>query len=261
LEFRKFVKLTTPRITFFLLLISVSANAQQLATVKGVVMVDSIPYANVNIVNRSFGPDDGKVVRSNDIDGKFEIVAKAGDTLNFSSAELIARAIVLTSEDLTSFLRVEMSFAVLPLKEITVYDTGKYNALSLGIIRKEIKTRSPAERRLYTAGEFKPIQLLGILGGSLPVDPIINAINGKTKKLKQEVVIEKKESNVIFLQENYTDYMLLVLKVPEDRLQAFIYFVVESAQMQDMSSAKNGELIKFRLADLYTEFLNVSGER
>jgi hypothetical protein len=34
--------------------------------------------------------------------------------------------------------------------------------------------------------------LLGLLGGSMPLDPLINKINGRTKRLKKLVVLEAK---------------------------------------------------------------------
>lgn len=40
------------------------------------------------------------------------------------------------------------------------------------------------ERRLYT-GDFKPIDLLGLLGGSVNVDAILNSINGRTAMTKK----------------------------------------------------------------------------
>lgn len=77
------------------------------------------------------------------------------------------------------------------LEEVFIQSKSEFTALSLGIIQKEIKPPSPYERQLYTAGDFKPIHLLSLLGGSLQVDPIINAISGRTKRLKKYIQFEK----------------------------------------------------------------------
>jgi hypothetical protein len=33
--------------------------------------------------------------------------------------------------------------------------------------------------------------LLGMIGGSMPLDPLINKINGRTKRLKKKVILER----------------------------------------------------------------------
>jgi hypothetical protein len=33
----------------------------------------------------------------------------------------------------------------------------------------------------------------------MPLDPLINKINGRTKRLKKEVILEKKELNIKYL--------------------------------------------------------------
>ena len=73
------------------------------------------------------------------------------------------------------------------LDEVFIASNSEFNAVSLGILKKEIKPLTPYERQLYTAGDFKPVHLLSILTGSLNVDPIINAITGRTKRLKKYI--------------------------------------------------------------------------
>jgi hypothetical protein len=41
------------------------------------------------------------------------------------------------------------------------------------------------QKELRTAGDFKPIMLLGLIS-SMPLDPLINKINGRTKRLKKK---------------------------------------------------------------------------
>jgi hypothetical protein len=54
------------------------------------------------------------------------------------------------------------------------------------------------KRRDWTASDFKPIMLLGMIGGSMPLDPLINKINGRTNDLKKKVILEK-NSNIKYL--------------------------------------------------------------
>src|SRR5690554_1516251 len=65
------------------------------------------------------------------------------------------------------------------LDEVFIESNSELNAVSLGILKKEIKPLTPYERQLYTAGDFKPVHLLTLFkSGSIQLDPIINAISG-----------------------------------------------------------------------------------
>lgn len=140
------------------------------------------------------------------------------------------------------------------LDEVTVKSKSRYNALSLGIIQKEIKPLSQNERRLYTAGDFKPIHLLSLLGGSLQVDPIINAISGRTKRLKKYIQVEKKENNLLYLQENFTDYMLENLKIDKQLLGRFLNVLIENEKLQILINRKDNGEIFFFIGDEWLKF-------
>jgi hypothetical protein len=71
------------------------------------------------------------------------------------------------------------------------------NAVSLGIIPAN-KIIYASRRKLRTAGDFKPIMLLGLMGSSMPLDPLINKINGRTKRLKRSD-FRKEELNIKYL--------------------------------------------------------------
>jgi hypothetical protein len=49
------------------------------------------------------------------------------------------------------------------LDEVVIRRYNNINAVSLGIIPNQ-KSYTPAERKLRTAGDFKPIMLLGLMG-------------------------------------------------------------------------------------------------
>jgi hypothetical protein len=75
------------------------------------------------------------------------------------------------------------------LDEVVIRRYNNINAVSLGLFSKPKIIY--ASRKLRTAGDFKPIMLLGLIS-SMPLDPLINKINGRTKRLKKEVILEKK---------------------------------------------------------------------
>jgi hypothetical protein len=144
------------------------------------------------------------------------------------------------------------------LKEVIINKNSNINEVSLGIVSKNKKTYTPAERKLRTAGDFRPLMLLGLIGGSMPLDPLINKINGRTKRLKKEVVLERKELNLKYLdvvfQENYfVDY----LKIPSDYVGGFKYYVVENEEFVLALKDKKEPIIKLLLAELAVKYKEI----
>lgn len=142
------------------------------------------------------------------------------------------------------------------LDEVFIKSKSEFNAVTLGILKKEIKPPTTYERQLYTAGDFKPIHLLSILGGSLDVDPIINAISGRTKRLKRYIQIEKKESNLIYLEDHFMDYMVNNLQIEAALIGRFLSYIVENENLQALIDTKNTGALHFLIGDEWFKFKN-----
>ena len=107
-----------------------------------------------------------------------------------------------------------------------------------GILSSPAKKYTKAERHLKTAGDFKPNLLvgLGILGGALPIDPIINAISGRTKMLKKEVLVEREESLLATLKELFADeYQCYTkeLSIAPDHIKGFQLYAVQDHKYEE----------------------------
>ena len=191
-----------------------------------------------------------------DSNGEFYILAKAQDLLVFSSVNLEYHRKIIEQEDLKSeLIIIKMISKTTELKEVIVNNNPELNAVSLGISPKGIKHRTPMERKLYTAGDFKPIHLLGILGGSLAVDPILNAINGRTAMIKKEVEVEKKERLLAIIDALYKeDYFSTVLKIPTDYIKGFQYYCIEDKKFAAILISKNKVKIEFLLVPLAKKY-------
>ncbi|WP_053004279.1 hypothetical protein [Flavobacterium sp. ABG] len=240
------------------LLLSSYGFSQQRIVVKGFVVVDGVPYGNVNVINES--SSDKFDVNSGVTDkfGAFLIKVREGDILLFSSIDLEVLRLSVKAEDiLMSEVKVQMNKRAYQLKEVTIDKSSEINAVSLGIIPKAIKRKTQVERQLYTAGDFKPIHLLGLLAGSMEVDPILNAINGRTKKLKNLILIESKETNIKFFNDNHREYILRNLKIPEEELSKFCYFLVDQKEVQEIINSKDDLKIKFFLCDQLVNYKSV----
>jgi hypothetical protein len=183
-------------------------------------------------------------------------MAKAEDLLVFSSVNLEYYRKIIEVEDLKpAVLIIKMASKTTELKEVVVNEHPEINAVSLGISPKGIKHYTPAERRLKTAGDFKPIQLLGILGGSLPVDPILNAISGRTTMLKKELEVEKKEHLLAVFGALFdANYFTKTLKIPADYLKGFQYYCIEDENFAEVLKSKNKTKIEFLIVPLAVKY-------
>jgi hypothetical protein len=202
----------------------------------------------VNLVNEKSTASDGN--------GNFHILAKAEDLLVFSSVNLEYYRKIIEAEDLKlGILVIKMTPKTTELKEVVVNKHPEINAVSLGISPAGIIHRTQMERKLYTAGDFKPIQLLGILGGSLPVDPILNAINGRTAMVKKELEVEKKERLLAKIATLFADdYYMKTLKIPADYIMGFQYYCIEDEKFAEVLKSKNKTKIEFLIVPLAVKY-------
>lgn len=205
----------------------------------------------VNLINEKSTVSDSK--------GEFYILAKAEDLLVFSSSNLEIHRKLIEEEDLKlEFLTIKMFDKINQLNEVIVNKHPEINAVSMGIVSKKVKHLTQMERQLYTAGDFKPIHLLGLLGGSLEIDPILNAINGRTKSIKKMIEIEKKSgllNQIEFLFEE--EYYTKKLNIPKEYIKGFQYYCVEDDKNTSILKSKNKTNIEFLMARLAIEFNDI----
>jgi hypothetical protein len=222
--------------TFFFLLFAQVLLSQELLS--GRVMVEGNFVENINVTNIS----SNKSV-STDREGAFTIPVNVGDVLVFSSVNLETKRKVIVAEDLTeAFIIVKMSASIIPLKEVKVNENTGISAENLGIIPQGQKKYSPAERRLHEATTG---------GGLVPLNPILNAISGRTTMLKKEVVAEKKERLLLRLDGWFEEkYYTNSLKIPQEYIKGFHYYLIEDNDFVRALKAKNKTLTKFLMSKL-----------
>ncbi|MFB0911378.1 MAG: hypothetical protein QMA99_10630, partial [Flavobacterium sp.] len=97
--------------------------------------------------------------------------------------------------------------------------------------------------------------LLGLIGGSMPLDPLINKINGRTKRLKKEVILEKKELNIKYLGVLFEeDYFVKYLKIPSEYVEGFKYYAVDNDKFTQVLNQKNTTKTEFLLGELALKY-------
>lgn len=233
-----------------LLFLSIAAQSQEQSQVTGRVLNDSLPLGNVHIKNVT----SGKFSVSN-ASGEFLLSLKAGDTLVLSHVAMNDLISFIISEDLLQPQVIfRMSENSSELREVVINKNSDINVVSLGIIPKKIEKLSENERRLRTAGDFKLIHLLGILGGSLEIDPILNAINGRTKRLKRNIGIEKKQKQIAHLEINYLEYMKKDMALTKQEIGYLISEAIEDEELETVIATGNEAQMKIFLQERWFRF-------
>ena len=193
-----------------------------------------------------------------DASGEFVINAQVGDLLIISGRNFEYKRYIVEDEDLSKErLIINLISKPIQLDESLVYTRAQLEAMAASMTSHKVKKYTPAEGKLKTAGDFKPIHLLSLLGGSLEVDPIINAITGKTARMKDELNVERKEILMAFLEEKLgKDYFIHQLKIPENEYQAFLFSIADNNQWIGIWKAGDKNKVKFQLSEKAVTFNN-----
>lgn len=228
------------------------------SVLKGKVIVDVTSLDKIYIVNYS-----NKSETVADSQGYFKILAKPKDTLVISGVTIKGRQFVLKQEDFSDdlfFARVKSQPYV--LDEVLVRNYPHINAVDLGIIPRNTKTYTPAERKLKVAkASVLKGNTDGSTGVSIGVDPLLNAISGRIAILEKELEIEQKEKlqqklEVLFSEEFYTK----VLHLPAEYIKGFVIYVLDDKNIAGLLKAKKTKLVENLLKEKvmnYLEIINV----
>ncbi|WP_185963903.1 peptidase associated/transthyretin-like domain-containing protein [Flavobacterium restrictum] len=239
----------------FCLVPKTSGQTSVTPILKGKITVNSVLVEGVNISNVT-----SQETTTTNKNGTFILPVKPGEIILFSAVNLEPFRKRISLQDLEyGILEIKMESKNNVLKEVIINEHPELTAENLRIIPSGQRKYTAAERKLKTAGDFKPIQLLGILGGALAIDPILNAISGRTKMLKKEVQVERKEQllskiEVVFEEEYYSK----TLGIPANYIKGFHYYCIEDAEFAAALQSKNKTMMQFlivKLAEKYNALL------
>lgn len=218
------------------LLVFQGALAQETTTkdLRGRVLANGEDVTGVVVRNAT-----SKRATITDAEGNFTIPVKVNDTLVFLALQFKTKTLPITPLIYnTNFVNVPMEPFVNELREVVVQpfdltgdlskDAGKLElpqdvsaeALGLPNARQKIPTQSERKLQQATYGRFNVGMIL-----TPPLDPIINAITGRTKMLKKRVAVDKKNAQTQRIQQSIVDSLFIdTLKIPKERIADFMYF-------------------------------------
>ncbi|RTE52674.1 hypothetical protein EHW67_15470 [Arenibacter aquaticus] len=189
-----------------------------------------------------------------DLNGFFSIPVQLNDTLVISAVQYKRKEIVVTTAILESkFLSIPLEESNIALDEVVVtpYNlTGELDrdmkrlnipapvtATSLGLPNAHVKPLMQSERLLREAsmGPFS----VGMLT-SVPFNPLINAITGRTKMLKKRVARDIKYNKTQQLRTQFADSLfVLQLKIPYEKIDDFLYFCEVDSNFSNIVDSKD----------------------
>jgi len=205
----------------------------------------NVDLENIHVINKT-----ARVYTITNKLGDFTIKAKLKDTIVFSSIQTQLKAIVIDDEMLKNrTIEVNLEEQVNQLDEVTVGKilTGDLlsdinntegeppiNFFDVGIPGYTGKPATQSERRLAEASGFnaKAGGSLGGVGGSVSLNPIINAITGRTKMLRQRVEIEAKEELMYRIKARLSKDFLMSNPLEEDNVMDFFYYCADDKNFE-----------------------------
>lgn len=230
----------------FLFLFVQTAFSQTI--LKGKIISDIANLEGIYVVNVS-----NKTSVLTNAEGYFAIEAKLNDVLVVSALSIEGLEIRLNNKSFEQNpLLVRVKAKINQLDEIEV---NKVTTKSLGIVSKNVKEYTPAERKLRTAEKFKWYSPLLIPFGGMSVDGLINQISGRTKMLKKGVIVEKKEKELEKLDLWFdNDFYIKTLDIPDDYVDGFKLFALDDIDLLNSIASKNKTLATFLLGEIAVKY-------
>lgn len=251
-QFDLILKIILRHLPLFILLLSAdfTGYSQEVKLLEGQIFSDSLSPANIHIINLNLekGTTSGNF-------GSFNIYAKIGDSLLFSSVQFENRKIIISRAEINSGrIEIKLFPARNELDEVQISDLKLSGYLNNDISKIKFLDRkkfgipypekqlSQTERRLYTAnaGIKSRWAYIGVLFGNVPLDVVINDINGKTKYLKK---LDKQDKLQIRVQNGIDvlgkSFFISELKLPEGEIENFVYYCARHADFQIIIESNN----------------------
>lgn len=247
------------QLLIYILLFPLIVLSQDRVLLHGKVMAGENAISNIYVINATTG----KETRST-IGGSFSIAAQTGDRLVFYSPTIITREFALREEAFAeSPFIVTVTLQAFELNEVVIDKYGAIDEESLGLVPENQKRYTPAERRLKTAGDFNPTIFIGAIGGAMSLDPIINAISGRTKMLKKELKTERKGRLLILAENLFTNetQIATAYNIPKEYVKGLLYYSIENPDFAQALNDKNDEQAKFLLGILAEKYMKELKEK
>lgn len=253
------------KLLFLFFLTTLGVYSQSIEILGKVTSISDVE--NIHVINNR-----GQAFTTTDRNGEFKIPVKLSDTLIFSSIQYKLKEIVINQQILDNqAILVKLDEQVNVLDEVVVgkiltgnlltdingmKGDGPINFYDVGIPGYTGKIATQSERRLSEATGFKPsLGSSGFgLGASVGFTPIINAITGRTKMLKNRVKIEEKTVLMERIKSRLGKDFFASNPLEEDLRMDFFYFCSDDVNFLKYCKDKSDFKVLIFLRMKYKEY-------
>lgn len=231
---------------FLFLIVNFQTAFSQTVEITGRITT-SLEVENIHVINKT-----SQVFTTTNAFGGFKISAKLNDVLHFTSIQHQLKEVVVDAtiiidkhvevhlEELTYTLDEVVIGRMLTgdlLQDVGNIEGSSITAKQLGIPSYQGKLKTQSERRLNEATTG---------GGFIPLNPILNAITGRTKQLKNQIKLERKDDLLYSIRKRLEAILFSNEILTENLRTDFFYFCSEDANFVSRCKAKSDlEILEF----------------
>ncbi len=238
------------RILTLLVVFAVSTSllqAQNQKILRASVTAEEVDLSGITIQNLS--KKTGAVTNSI---GEFEILVSPGDSLRITSVQIQPKLLVIEpSLYASSYLRIPLDPFVNELEGVTLNPYGlsrllsedvtrielnpEVNASVLGLPNADAPELTQSQRLLYEATSG---------GGLIPLNPLLNALTGRTKMLKNRIALEAKNAKIDQVIKRYEKPLFEgYLAIDSSEILRFLYYCEQDSLFTELVAM--GDELKF----------------
>ncbi len=210
-----------------------------------VILRGKVLYRNVNVPNENVINSTSEMATITNEDGEYSIRVKVGDELVFSALNYQIEVVKITEEILkNNRLVIDVKEKVTELEEVVVTPEDQERFLELQNKRFEEKFEYEIDRSSEVDNIALSQQERGMLNGL----NFVGLFKALTKRRNREKVEERKPLKISdVMRQVYDDqFFMLDLKLPKDKIDAFLFYCDDKMQTQSLLKKENEfELIDF----------------
>lgn len=243
----------------FVIILCISSAYGQNILIDGEVFSEDIgAIEGLHVINKTQNKN-----TTTNASGKFFIEVAVNNILEISSVQYKKVSLVITETQIKNkrivfYLEIQVN----ELAEVQIGNTLTGNLYEdiasskaerpldfydVGIPGYKGKRKTKSERLLHEAGDFKPAMLLGLLGGSLPINPILNGLSGRTKMLKKRVALEKNTDKIQRLKTKLGTNFFENYPLDKMKRMDFFYFCADDKNFDIRTSGNDFESYNFMI--------------
>ncbi len=207
---------------------------------------------NIHVINKT-----AQKFTITNADGAFQISATLNDTLIFTSIQhklmsvlvddaiIQNKTLVVTLEEQVNELDQVVVGKILTgnmLSDVVNVEGEPLTSKKAGILSYQGPLKTQSERKLNEATTG---------GGIVPLNPIINAITGRTKKLKNQIKLEEKDDLMYSIKDELSVDLFTENPLEDQYVMEYFYFVSEQPDFLERCKNKSSiEILNYLILKL-----------